>query len=467
MAGFIAVRVARSVCGENRANSVAALHCHNVLARSLDDGATWSIENPPGYSDYDRSKPEIRDCAALPGTGVPFGHPDLVFEIVWMEHTSDEMRRFFHWSTDLGESWSARYRLPMLNGHDHLEPRTDHLVDGPSKAIVFVSGDNMTTSTRPTWTGAWISAYHTTDGGKTWTASTVGEMETGVWKGMTSSVRVGPAEILTSVRNHRIVNKPHPGRIESLADVYSSTNNGVSWQFRSTPWMLEENVFGNPASLVKLPSGKIASLMAKGLDGVVKGVSGPRFIPGSDDFVLAMENGQLGRYVVATDTIVRLTDDAGSGPMTDPVAFRAPEMGNQVLIVAIENRQNVVVYQPPAAAGGFWTRRVTLPVPAASTESYVYSVEPFTVGGRSYCSLHLQLLPVTPPGDTTSSVWVYAMDPVGGVRLARRLDDGTAAHRIDPEWFIGQNEVFIYFNLLPTDGGPWQVHRARKGIAAP
>ncbi len=220
-------------------------------------------------------------------------------------------------------------------------------------------------------------------------------------------------------------------------------------------------------------TGKIATLdvsnpgVEKKLDGVVKGVSGPRFIPGSDDFVLAMENGQLGHYVVATDTIVRLTDDAGSGPMTDPFAFRAPEMGNQVLIVAIENQQNVVVYQPPAAAGGFWTRRVTLPVPAASTETYVYSVKPFTVGGRSYFSLHLQLLPVTPPGDTTSSVWVYAMDPVGGVRLARRLDDGTAAHRIDPEWFIGQNEVFIYFNLLPTDGGPWQVHRARTGIAVP
>jgi hypothetical protein len=59
------------------------------------------------------------------------------------------------------------------------------------------------------------------------------------------------------------------------------------------------------------------------------------------------------------------------------------------------------------------------------------------------------------------------MDAVNGVRLCRRIDDGTPAHRIDPEWFIGQNEVFVYYNVLPTDGTPWQVHRARTGIAAP
>jgi hypothetical protein len=42
-----------------------------------------------------------------------------------------------------------------------------------------------------------------------------------------------------------------------------------------------------------------------------------------------------------------------------------------------------------------------------------------------------------------------------------------AALRIDPEWFIGQNEVFVYYNVLPTDGTPWQVHRARTGVAVP
>jgi hypothetical protein len=235
--------------------------CRNVLARSPDNGRTWRTENPPGYSDYDRSHPDVRDCATLPAGGVPFGHPDFVFESVWMEHTSDETRHFFHWSTDRGRTWSARYRLPMLNGYGHLEPRTDYLVENATTALVFVSGDNMTTPARPPWAGAWISAYHTTDGGRTWTASQVGERTSGIWKGMTSSVRVGPNEILTAVRDHRVVNKPHPGRIQSLADVYASTDNGATWRFRSTPWVLEENVFGNPASLVALPSGKLVALM--------------------------------------------------------------------------------------------------------------------------------------------------------------------------------------------------------------
>jgi hypothetical protein len=78
---------------------------------------------------------------------------------------------------------------------------------------------------------------------------------------MTSSARVGPEEIITAVRTHRIVNKPHPGKIQSLADIYASTDNGATWQFRSTPWMLEENVFGNPCSLVKLRNGRIVAVM--------------------------------------------------------------------------------------------------------------------------------------------------------------------------------------------------------------
>jgi hypothetical protein len=236
--------------------------CRNTLARSWDNGLTWTLEDPAGYSDFDRARPDIRDCAALPGNGVPFAHPDLVFETVWLEHTGDESRHFFHWSTDRGKTWSARYRLPQLNGYGHLEPRTDYLVENATTAIVFVSGDNMTEMAGQNWRGAWISAYRTTDGGRTWTASPIGEREVGIWKGMTSSVRVGPKEILTAVRTHRIVNKPHPGPIQSLADVYASTDNGATWQFRSTPWMLEENVFGNPATLVRLRSGKIIALMA-------------------------------------------------------------------------------------------------------------------------------------------------------------------------------------------------------------
>jgi len=243
-------------------DSVDTNDCRNTLARSHDDGLTWSLEDPPGYSDFDRANPQIHDCATLPGDGVPFNHPDLVFETVWLEHTGDESRHFFHWSTDRGRTWSSRYRLPLLNGYGHLEPRTDYLVENATTATVLVSGDNLTAMTGQTWLGSWISAYRTTDGGRTWSAAPVGEREPGIWKGMTSSVRVGPREILTSVRNHRIVNKPHPGRIQSLADLYASTDNGATWQFRSTPWMLEENVFGNPATLVRLPSGKIVALMA-------------------------------------------------------------------------------------------------------------------------------------------------------------------------------------------------------------
>jgi hypothetical protein len=61
-----------------------------------------------------------------------------------------------------------------------------------------------------------------------------------------------------------------------------------------------------------------------------------------------------------------------------------------------------------------------------------------------------------------SSVWLYAMGVDGGEPLRRRLDDGSEAHRIHPEFLFGTTEVFVYFNVLPS---PWKVFRCRTGIA--
>jgi len=53
------------------------------------------------------------------------------------------------------------------------------------------------------------------------------------------------------------------------------------------------------------------------------------------------------------------------------------------------------------------------------------------------------------------------MDPIDGRPMRMRLDDGTRAKRIDPEFLIGEHEVFVYFNVLPV---PWKMIRCTTGI---
>jgi len=56
---------------------------------------------------------------------------------------------------------------------------------------------------------------------------------------------------------------------------------------------------------------------------------------------------------------------------------------------------------------------------------------------------------------------VVSMDPIDGERMRMRLDDGSPAKRIDPEFLIGEEEVFFYFNVLPA---PWKMVRCTTGI---
>ena len=42
-------------------------------------------------------------------------------------------------------------------------------------------------------------------------------------------------------------------------------------------------------------------------------------------------------------------------------------------------------------------------------------------------------------------------------RVARRLDDGSVAHRVEAEWFIGSDEVFIYYSVIDYLGR-WELH---------
>ena len=201
------------------------------------------------------------------------------------------------------------------------------------------------------------------------------------------------------------------------------------------------------------------------MTGVDKGMSGPRFIPASSDLVYATTDGQIARFRTSTGDSIRLT--TGGGRKGVPFAWSAPELGGATAVVAIEDMVRIAVYSlNPDGKGLTLVRTIDMPPPSdpqwkGEHHPWIYSLEPFAAGGRSYFSLHAQRDRVPPPRSTGSSVWVVSLEPIEGEHMKRRLDDGTPATRIDPEFFIGENEVFVYFNVIER---PWKMVRVTTGI---
>ena len=117
----------------------------HLLARSLDGGKTWSIENPaeqhvllgtagmrhgivpPGFSE-----PEPVDC---PG-GIDFTHRGFAMTCR-MAGVHTGVSRFYY-SYDRGRSWKGPFRLPLF-GQPGIAARTDYIVNGPRDCMLFLT----------------------------------------------------------------------------------------------------------------------------------------------------------------------------------------------------------------------------------------------------------------------------------------------------------------------------------------
>lgn len=196
------------------------------------------------------------------------------------------------------------------------------------------------------------------------------------------------------------------------------------------------------------------------IPGAVPGVSGPRTLPNSTDIVFCNNNGQIVLLNTINNNTLVITNDVGA--KTDAFGWNAPEYGGALLIFAIIDQTSVGVYKNNG--GTFWERVKTITVDPSSNHPYVYSVEPFVAKGgtQSYFSLHQQKDKVSPPLQTEASIWVWGLD---GSR--KRCDNGGIARRLDPEYFYGNNEVFLLYNIVvPNAGGNiWEGWSCSTGIS--
>ena len=220
----------------------------HMLARSLDGGETWSIEDPGLNGDLliegggylhgvprpGVEIPPMTDCEG----GIDFTHPDFAFTV----RTNDihaGVGRFFY-SYDRGRSWEGPFRLPSF-GAPGIAPRTDYLVNAKHDCMLFLTAAKSDgREGRPL-------CVRTTDGGASWElVSWIGPEPEG-FSIMPASVRLSDTHILVTVRR-----REGPKRFISA---YLSQDNGASWEHFNDP--VPDAGIGNPPAMIRLADGRI------------------------------------------------------------------------------------------------------------------------------------------------------------------------------------------------------------------
>ncbi|HOZ48155.1 MAG TPA: sialidase family protein [Candidatus Hydrogenedentes bacterium] len=219
----------------------------HLLARSLDGGETWIIEDPRakgfliprGKALHGTELPDvpIPDLKPCPG-GIDFTHPDFAMTLR-MDNIDGGVSRF-EYSYDRGKTWQGPFELPKFDTRG-IAARTDYLVDGPHACMAFLTASKSNGEEGRTL------CVRTEDGGGSWKfVSWIGPEPKG-FSIMPSSVRLSDREILVAVRR-----REGPDR---WIGAYRSGDNGLTWEALDNP--VPSTGEGNPPSLIKLRDGRV------------------------------------------------------------------------------------------------------------------------------------------------------------------------------------------------------------------
>jgi hypothetical protein len=200
----------------------------DLLARSLDGGETWTIEERVVQAP-ETDQPEKPFDFTAPDVALNFRGGDWFI------------------SHDRGHNWVGPYALPDWE-RPGLLARTDYIVESPQRVTAFIAAEKTGGSEGQ------ALCIRTTDGGQSWNA--VG------WIGgeppaeygyaiMPATVSLGEGNYLSFIRRGGVFD----GEKQWWIEPYLSPDDGESWYLLKEPRI--DNA-GNPATLTRLASGNLA-----------------------------------------------------------------------------------------------------------------------------------------------------------------------------------------------------------------
>jgi len=243
LVGFVQADYAFRDCGHSISGNAVSL-----LARSLDGGETWNIEDPENFVG------DGLEATHPPGT-INFAHPDFAMRI------GEDM---FFISYDRGRRWLGPYKLGDFGLETKLTSRTDYLVNAENDCFLFLS-------TKDPRVEAALQdrafCCRTTDGGKNFEfVSWMTHEPFTIRSVMPSTTRCSQDKLVTALRRRIDVDISGGHKMRKCwIDVYESTDNGLSWHFLS---QVADTGYsnGNPPSLARLSDDRI--VVTYGLRGI-------------------------------------------------------------------------------------------------------------------------------------------------------------------------------------------------------
>ncbi len=218
----------------------------HLLARSLDGGETWEIEDPcrtgkgalfvPNHGSYHGiERTDVKLSKIIECNGIDFEHPDLAFT-VRMTNTNGAESLFWY-SYDRGHQWEGPCLLPEFSTKG-TAGRTDYIVDSKNDCLLII------TAAKSNGKEGRVMCVKTTDGGKNWAfVSWIGPEPLEGYSIMPASVRLSDNEILVAVRRNK-----------SIA-AFISSDNGLTWTELTDP--VKDTGEGNPPAMIKMKDGRI------------------------------------------------------------------------------------------------------------------------------------------------------------------------------------------------------------------
>jgi hypothetical protein len=222
-------------------------------ARSLDGGLTWKVEKgrivkpgPPGRPYWGNNGPAPQPLT----TPMDFSNPNFAFHLEF-QHYEYGFSRFWY-TTDRGKNWLGPFRFPEA-GFATVAARPNYVINDAKNMMVVVSASTVSDQNEDSMRNVLMQ---TQDGGLSWQqVATVGRIP--ALKGKSTSnasimgtlTRLSPNKLVSLNREW-----DRTAREEAWISAWESNDGGKTWQSLAH---ISTNNKSTPPSVTQLPSGRL------------------------------------------------------------------------------------------------------------------------------------------------------------------------------------------------------------------